>query len=319
MHLNNHLILPHSFSQPTFDSKEVASDSTHTSSASSFSTSLKHSNVPFPWKLHDLLDKAEQEGFNGIVSWVPPSPQGSIAFRVHDVNAFTETIMTRFFQQTKYKSFQRQLNMWGFERIAHGPSRGGYRHQYFVRGHAELCFHMKRIKVKGGTPGCNGRGLAPYTKTKKKSSVSATVSHPDLTTSLGDSRRASFISSGNHVFYQGVPDTPPTLSSNNITPIDGDCITFEGRSFFFVDDYNVSSSSTHEPPNGRQQRRRLSIEFKDQPSLRQQRPTLICGEDESFRASSAIATTTTTTASSSASTLKTLFAISPGCIFQYLP
>ena len=39
------------------------------------------------------------------VSWQP----GNKCFRVHDPNQFVSTVMPRFFKQTKYKSFQRQL------------------------------------------------------------------------------------------------------------------------------------------------------------------------------------------------------------------
>lgn len=60
--------------------------------------------VPFPWKLHEMLEAAEMEGFANIVSWLPDR----CSFRVHKVEVFVRDIMPRFFRQTKYKSFQRQ-------------------------------------------------------------------------------------------------------------------------------------------------------------------------------------------------------------------
>ena len=57
----------------------------------------------FPWKLHMVLEQSIWEGFDDIISW-----QGENAFKVHDPIEFEKTIMKRFFNQTQYKSFQRQ-------------------------------------------------------------------------------------------------------------------------------------------------------------------------------------------------------------------
>ena len=76
--------------------------------------------VLFPWKLHDMLDAADEKGFTSVVSWLPDGR----SFKVHDKETFVSLIMRRYFEQTKYKSFQRQLNMWGFERHLSGPHKG---------------------------------------------------------------------------------------------------------------------------------------------------------------------------------------------------
>jgi len=55
----------------------------------------------------------------------------------------------RFFSQTKYASFQRQLNLYGFQRLTHGPDKGAYFHFCFVRGKQSLVHGMVRRKVKG--------------------------------------------------------------------------------------------------------------------------------------------------------------------------
>lgn len=109
------------------------------------STSSLRSCIPFPWKLHEMLDAAAEEGVESIVSWLP----NNRSFKVFDTKLFTETIMKRYFKQTKYKSFQRQLNIWGFRRIHDGDGRGGYYHAHLVRGQAYLCRNMTRTKVKG--------------------------------------------------------------------------------------------------------------------------------------------------------------------------
>jgi hypothetical protein len=101
--------------------------------------------IPFPRKLHAMLERSDQEGFDHIVSWLP-SGNG---FKVHDSKAFVETVLPKFFRQTKYKSFQRQCNIWGFERLLTGPHKGGYTHVNLVRGKTNLCSRMKRQKIKG--------------------------------------------------------------------------------------------------------------------------------------------------------------------------
>jgi hypothetical protein len=58
----------------------------------------------FPWKLHNVLEDAERNGFTNIVSWT----MGGRAFRVHNQRDFENTIMKRYFNHKQYKSFQRQ-------------------------------------------------------------------------------------------------------------------------------------------------------------------------------------------------------------------
>jgi hypothetical protein len=52
----------------------------------------------------------------------------------------------RFFKQSKLASFQRQLNLWGFQKVVNGPDRGGYYHELFLRGRPDLAPLMLRVK-----------------------------------------------------------------------------------------------------------------------------------------------------------------------------
>ena len=101
--------------------------------------------IPFPLKLHELLDKAEEEKLTHIVSW---QPHGR-AFVVHQPKKFVSELMHRFFRQTKLTSFQRQLNLYGFSRLTRGPDGGGYYHELFLRGRPYLTQKMVRTKIKG--------------------------------------------------------------------------------------------------------------------------------------------------------------------------
>ena len=69
-------------------------------------------------------------------------------FRVHDPIKFVSMVLPHYFSQTKYRSFQRQLNHYGFERIVKGPLEGYYKHPSFLRDDKELCESMGRIKRK---------------------------------------------------------------------------------------------------------------------------------------------------------------------------
>lgn len=63
------------------------------------------STLPFPFKLHHLLEEAEDCCTDHIISWLPSGE----AFKIHDPEAFADTVMTKYFKQTKLKSFTRQL------------------------------------------------------------------------------------------------------------------------------------------------------------------------------------------------------------------
>jgi hypothetical protein len=126
--------------------------------------SAKKVCIQFPWKLHEMLDNADVEGFSDIVSWLPGSTN---SFKVHQRGVFVEGIMPRYFKKIQFKSFRRQLNLWGFERIKGGAGKGGYGHYNFIRGKPSLCCMMQRIKIKGtdthpfvaskGHPACEPR------------------------------------------------------------------------------------------------------------------------------------------------------------------
>mmetsp|Transcript_10187 Transcript_10187/g.24371 ORF Transcript_10187/g.24371 Transcript_10187/m.24371 type:complete len:274 (+) Transcript_10187:246-1067(+) len=102
-------------------------------------------NLQFPWKLHRLLEEADLNGDSTIVSWLP----GNKAFKVHNRQEFANRIMPAYFSSAKYKTFQRSLNLWGFESVSKGRDKGACFHKFFVRGHPNLCENMRRVKIKG--------------------------------------------------------------------------------------------------------------------------------------------------------------------------
>jgi HSF-type DNA-binding len=101
--------------------------------------------TPFPWKLHEMLEDSAKEGNEWIVSW----QSHGRSFLVHKPRLFVEKIMPTYFNQSKFASFQRQLNLYGFSRLTAGKDKGAYYHSCFVRGHRGLCRGMVRQKIKG--------------------------------------------------------------------------------------------------------------------------------------------------------------------------
>jgi hypothetical protein len=102
----------------------------------------KDVRVPaFPSKLFEMLENADEKGFRHIVSW---TSEGD-GFMVHDTAAFMKQVTPQYFKQTKYKSFQRQLSMYGFTRISIGKRKGLRLHKKFLRGQFGLCRSMKPI------------------------------------------------------------------------------------------------------------------------------------------------------------------------------
>lgn len=97
------------------------------------------SAAQFPGKLHGMLEYIEKHSLECIISW----NRDGKSFEIHDADNLVK-VLPIFFEQTKYRSFRRQLNMWHFERILDGPNKGGFHHPFFVKGNKELCSYMSR-------------------------------------------------------------------------------------------------------------------------------------------------------------------------------
>jgi len=98
--------------------------------------------MPFPSRLHKVLERSD---LTAVIDWMPHGR----AFIVKQPNLLTTLVLSRFFKQTKYLSFTRQLNLWGFKRITRGIDSGSYYHERFLPGRPHLTMGMKRVKIKG--------------------------------------------------------------------------------------------------------------------------------------------------------------------------
>ena len=94
--------------------------------------------LTFPEKLMHLLSMPEcQHG----MSWLPEGK----AFVIHPL-PFLRYLLPRYFDTTKFESFTRKLNRWGFKRVLPGYGEPGmsfaYYHRFFQRDYPELCRGM---------------------------------------------------------------------------------------------------------------------------------------------------------------------------------
>ena len=99
----------------------------------------------FPQALHKMLQAAEQNGFQNIVSW---QPHGR-AFRIHDKLEFVKRILSVYFRMSKFTSFQRQINLYCFRRLTTGQDKGASYHELFRRDQPSLSLQMVRKRIKG--------------------------------------------------------------------------------------------------------------------------------------------------------------------------
>ena len=133
----------------------------------------------FPFRLYEMLDDAEEQGFDHIVSWImvpsknksnknnsksnnskERSDEEDTYFKVHDRTKFTEELLPKYFpKQTKYRSFLRQLNLYAFNHIKDRKCStlfGCYYHPQLIRYRKENCYYITR----GSQPTANASTMS---------------------------------------------------------------------------------------------------------------------------------------------------------------
>jgi len=95
----------------------------------------------FPFKLYNMLEYACDSEFGSCISWTADGSE----FIIHDKEVMMDNLAPMFFNQTKFRSFTRQLNIWGFVRT---DTLDGWRHNHFLRGRPHLLNEIERTQVK---------------------------------------------------------------------------------------------------------------------------------------------------------------------------
>eukprot|EP00573_Skeletonema_grethae_P002933 CAMPEP_0201686122 /NCGR_PEP_ID=MMETSP0578-20130828/678_1 /ASSEMBLY_ACC=CAM_ASM_000663 /TAXON_ID=267565 /ORGANISM="Skeletonema grethea, Strain CCMP 1804" /LENGTH=622 /DNA_ID=CAMNT_0048170129 /DNA_START=128 /DNA_END=1996 /DNA_ORIENTATION=- len=91
--------------------------------------------VTFPEKLMTVLDNDQ---LSDVITWLPHGK----GFIILQKKKFATEVMPIYFKHSKFTSFTRKLNRWGFTRVPRGPEAGSYYHKYFQRGNHHLCMQM---------------------------------------------------------------------------------------------------------------------------------------------------------------------------------
>ena len=69
------------------------------SSVTTVDSDLPSCKLPFVWKLYEMLEDMERIGNEHIISWL----SNGKGFKVHDLSAFVDRVIPRYFKQSKYK------------------------------------------------------------------------------------------------------------------------------------------------------------------------------------------------------------------------
>lgn len=107
----------------------------------------------FPQKLRRILDDAERECADDIISYCPASTEfgAGPGFEIHDTSRFEKELLPRYFKTTRYTSFLRNMNMYGFSmhrRLHMIPTASTFfHHKLFLKDQPELSGKIKRQKV----------------------------------------------------------------------------------------------------------------------------------------------------------------------------
>ncbi|XP_019242495.1 PREDICTED: heat stress transcription factor B-2a-like [Nicotiana attenuata] len=96
--------------------------------------------APFLLKTYDLLEEQKEENINKVISW---NGEGN-GFVVWCPAEFSEHMLPRYFKHNNFSSFIRQLNTYGFKKVA--SKRWEFQHDKFKKGCRQLLEEITRKK-----------------------------------------------------------------------------------------------------------------------------------------------------------------------------
>jgi hypothetical protein len=177
------------------------------------------SETIFPMKLYDILCNPD---FHYAISWMSHGR----SWKVLNKDYFMEEICPRYFAQTRYESFVRQVNGWGFKRMRQeGSDRGSYYHEHFLRGYPNMIDHMRRP-----APGEKSRDvreepdfyavpsmppLPPGDANRMGRMMAAAIAYQNQVKKVGRPTGSTGVTRGGGS-RGGIPPTPPGMTGHNL-------------------------------------------------------------------------------------------------------
>jgi len=149
----------------------------------------------FPYKIHQMLARFPQ-----AIAW---NDHGR-SFGIRDTQLFVEQVLPHYCRQTKWSSFRRQLNIYGFRRVTQkGKEYGSYYHELFIRGYPDLCHYMQRVGITASPPTATKASSSPPT-----SPCRTTTSSSSSSSSMPSSPAAVSTTSSSCSSSSSTPSTP---------------------------------------------------------------------------------------------------------------
>jgi hypothetical protein len=151
----------------------------------------------FPAKMYAILSRKD---LCDIITWLPHGR----SWKVLKPREFEVKVIPTYFEHSKFSSFIRQANGWGFRRIiSKGGDRNSYYHELFLRGKPHLIKLMRR-------PPPSSKPLADATTEPDFHAISAERPLPEIKD--GDAATDA-VASGNFPRQATYSFIPPQISS----------------------------------------------------------------------------------------------------------
>jgi len=131
----------------------------------------------FPRRLYEMIEAEtnpccslvaghQLQEANAIIEW----SQSGRAFRINDISLFAAHLLPKYFRTSKFSSFQRNLNLYGFTKVRRGPDADMYAHPAFIRGYPQNLSQLRK----------NASSTYTGRKTTSNSSISPSLSKNSL-------------------------------------------------------------------------------------------------------------------------------------------
>jgi len=88
----------------------------------------------FPRRLYEMLEEESSQTSSQHCERTIKWSKSGRAFNIADTKKFADIILPKYFKTSKFSSFQRNLNLYGFCKIRRGPDADMYAHPNFIRG-----------------------------------------------------------------------------------------------------------------------------------------------------------------------------------------